>query len=1269
MFRGRGNFRRGFGRNRGSFRGRGGSFKFQGKNNHRTQNSTKSRAELDLLQKKYAAGFLTGGRSKEIITEILQQASEGIYLRELIEIFSRTSSDRIETKKNLNKALYDLKAKGIANRSDSNPPLWKLIKNIQQTDSFQITPITMLDPPQEYSNTMHLLTSPNSSLSKESVICILQANTNGVAGKDIVNKLNNNEVSRLDTKKQVNKILYELQSQGTVIRSDTNPPIWTLTPAGSQLPAIDTQNLFSSQDSFFKSEIMNGASEESIMQTIEMSPNGIVGKDIINKFATRANRLQTKKFINTILYRLQRQGKIVRSESNPPVWSIQKHFEDIEEFKSSLVTKETVVELLKSNPNGMFGRDIINVYCKNPSSRLQCKKHINKILYELQSFGMVTRGSDNPPKWALISESPMFVEQTSESSSFVIPDNIDELKTSLHTGNSKAAINEILSQNIQGVFGKDLVNMFTSDPTNRLEIKKLVNTILYQMQGEGIIARSESNPPLWYHVANGVPSSNNQTTLTYPDNVNQYKQDFASGDGKQAVIEIIKKNPTGVYLKDLVNIFLLNPENQLETKKKLNKILYELKSVGMVTRSVNNPPVWLIVPENQLPIIKPDLDSSFVTPTNIEQLKEEFISGSSKSTVIEILKVNDNGISGKNIINMLMKDTITRLDTKKTVNKVLYEMQSQGGAVRSSCNPPTWILASNPLAQTAQYLPNNPPINESEEDVANEIFQFIKQNENGYYLQELINVFGKALTFNSSEAKKTINKILYQLQQRGSVHRTVTNPPVWCLSNFLLFERQSENSEKVAMSSFSGQVASILLGKEKPLSMNDINEVVKNNGTSTDLSIHELLKIWEENKLCEHVNETDLWALTDYGTEILTRPLPYFHNHVFQYLFYMFANEEEQIISCSKVLEILNKYKLIEAISETDIENGIEFLLQIGWIKSGDKLHYEISFEGKIVYTRMLNNKYFNFVHVLNAKSSENFLSLLQVLQDNKEGKTLSHILQSNELWTRQKILHGLYSLRQVGLVEKAGSSTNLNEIIWKITENGYNQLLLQNLLPEDDDQSKIDRKHKDNTVAVISSISRISQLIISTSAVRSVTSYWTGNCLNLQQIEKVLLDLNELKVIERVEEDSTHKWKLSPHHHHSTTFKKKVSTSSKLPPNPVTPLKPLVEVDDLLAQNEQFISTLQRLNALVQKCRVSLNRIGALNEWSQQSRVKIVFNQCDSIGSAHCKTFMCTCEIEGRKFCEGRGSSKKEAKNQAAFRATEILISYYDKHNVKMVI
>ena len=35
----------------------------------------------------------------------------------------------------------------------------------------------------------------------------------------------------------------------------------------------------------------------------------------------------------------------------------------------------------------------------------------------------------------------------------------------------------------------------------------------------------------------------------------------------------------------------------------------------------------------------------------------------------------------------------------------------------------------------------------------------------------------------------------------------------------------------------------------------------------------------------------------------------------------MFANEEEQIISCSKVLEILNKYKLIEAISETDIEN------------------------------------------------------------------------------------------------------------------------------------------------------------------------------------------------------------------------------------------------------------------------------------------------------------------------------------------------------------
>ena len=57
------------------------------------------------------------------------------------------------------KVLYDLKAKGIANRSDSNPPLWKLIKNVQQVDSFQISQHTVLDPAQELSNTVHMSTS------------------------------------------------------------------------------------------------------------------------------------------------------------------------------------------------------------------------------------------------------------------------------------------------------------------------------------------------------------------------------------------------------------------------------------------------------------------------------------------------------------------------------------------------------------------------------------------------------------------------------------------------------------------------------------------------------------------------------------------------------------------------------------------------------------------------------------------------------------------------------------------------------------------------------------------------------------------------------------------------------------------------------------------------------------------------------------------------------------------------------------------------------
>ena len=48
----------------------------------------------------------------------------------------------------------------------------------------------------------------NTSLSKQSVIGIIQANTTGVAGKDIVNKLHNNQSSRLDTKKQVNKVVF-----------------------------------------------------------------------------------------------------------------------------------------------------------------------------------------------------------------------------------------------------------------------------------------------------------------------------------------------------------------------------------------------------------------------------------------------------------------------------------------------------------------------------------------------------------------------------------------------------------------------------------------------------------------------------------------------------------------------------------------------------------------------------------------------------------------------------------------------------------------------------------------------------------------------------------------------------------------------------------------------------------------------------------------------------------------------------------------------------
>ena len=63
---------------------------------------------------------------------------------------------------------------------------------------------------------------------------------------------------------------------------------------------------------------------------------------------------------------------------------------------------------------------------------------------------------------------------------------------------------------------------------------------------------------------------------------------------------------------------------------------------------------------------------------------------------------------------------------------------------------------------------------------------------------------------------------------------------------------------------------------------------------------------------------------------------------------------------------------------------------------------------------------------------------------------------------------------------------------------------------------------------------------------------------LTLKSI-KVLLDLYELKIVERIDdesddEESKYKWKLSPDHRPSTAFKKKVPTSSKLPPAPLTP-------------------------------------------------------------------------------------------------------------------
>ena len=56
----------------------------------------------------------------------------------------------------------------------------------------------------------------------------------------------------------------------------------------------------------------------------------------------------------------------------------------------------------------------------------------------------------------------------------------------------------------------------------------------------------------------------------------------------------------------------------------------------------------------------------------------------------------------------------------------------------------------------------------------------------------------------------------------------------------------------------------------------------------------------------------------------------------------------------------------------------------------------------------MMNCKFFNFVNILTSKSTENFLYILKVLADNKEGKTLSNIIKVNpqEIWTREKVLN-----------------------------------------------------------------------------------------------------------------------------------------------------------------------------------------------------------------------------------------------------------------------
>lgn len=174
------------------------------------------------------------------------------------------------------------------------------------------------------------------------------------------------------------------------------------------------------------------------------------------------------------------------------------------------------------------------------------------------------------------------------------------------TGIRKDVVFDFLSRNPNGVYIKDLITQFYTG--NHQETKKVLNQVLYDMQGAGTIRRTDSNPPLWQVISgNCLPPPPPLVGGVYlpppPPLAGPYVvpnvefQGPTPGNGMTSVKEdldmkvlnLVKGSPSGLYLKDIMSS--LNMRGLAE-KKAVNTALYTLKSKKLIKRTVENPPLW-----------------------------------------------------------------------------------------------------------------------------------------------------------------------------------------------------------------------------------------------------------------------------------------------------------------------------------------------------------------------------------------------------------------------------------------------------------------------------------------------------------------------------------------------------------------------------------------------------------------------------------------------------------------------------------------------------